>query len=117
MHILLTRPLEDCAEMILKFKSLESIYSEYLESPGTKAFTLKEAKKLTKKFENVNLKVQICFGDLLEGESGLRHKGPLLSFVKLVYPKKLVKWLSTFIPFGLFLLIEVKKNLIQVKVK
>ena len=23
MHILLTRPLEDCSEMILKFKSLE----------------------------------------------------------------------------------------------
>ena len=95
---------------LLKFKSLESIYSEYLESPGTKAFTLKETQKLTKKFENVSLKVQICFGDLLEGESGQRHKGPLLSFAKLVYPRKLVKWFSTFVPFGLFLLIEVNKK-------
>lgn len=94
---------------LYKFDSLESIYSKYLESPGTKAFTLKETKELTKKFENVNLKVQICFGDLLEGESGQRHKGPLLSFAKLAYPRALVKWLATLIPFGLFLLIDVKK--------
>ena len=95
---------------LLKFKSLESIYSEYLESPGTKAFTLKEAKNLTKNFENVNLKVQICFGDLLEGEVGQRHIGPLLSFAKLIYPRKLTKWVSNFVPFGLFLLIDVNKK-------
>ena len=94
----------------LKFKSLESIYSECLESPGTKAFTLKEAKNLTKNFENVNLKVQICFGDLLEGEVGQRHKGPLLSFAKMVFPRKLIKWVSNFVPFGLFLLIDVNKK-------
>jgi ubiquinone/menaquinone biosynthesis C-methylase UbiE len=95
---------------LLKFKSLEFVYSEYLESPGTKAYTLKEAKKLTKKFDNVTFKVQICFGDLLEGESGQRHKGLLLSFAKLIYPRKFTKWVSNFIPFGLFLLIDVNKK-------
>lgn len=96
---------------LLKFKSLESIYSEYLESPGTKAYTLKEAKKLTQKFDNVNLKVQICCGDLLEGDVGNRHRGTLLTFAKLIYPRKLTKWISNFAPFGLFLLINVKKSI------
>ena len=95
---------------LLKLKSLESIYSDYLESPGTKAYSLKEAKDLTKKFDNVTFKVQICFGDLLEGESGQRHKGLLLSFAKLIYPRKFTKWVSNFIPFGLFLLIDVNKK-------
>lgn len=94
---------------LLKLKSLEAVYSDYLESPGTKAYTIKQAKNLTKKFENVDLKVQICFGDLLEGDVGQRHKGPLLSFVKLIYPKRIINWISNFFPFGLFLLINVKK--------
>ena len=85
------------------------VYSEYLESPGTKAYSLEEAKVLTSKFSNVNFKVQICFGDLLEGEVGQRYKGIFLSIAKKVYPRRIVKFISQLIPFGLFLLITVKK--------
>ena len=94
---------------LIKFKSMSFVYSEYLESPGTKAFTVEEAKVLTSKFSNVNFKVQICFGDLLEGEAGQRHKGIFLSIAKKVYPRRIVKFISQLIPFGLFLLITVKK--------
>ena len=31
-------------------KKMSEIYSEYLESPGTKAYTVNEAKKLTRSF-------------------------------------------------------------------
>ena len=94
---------------MLKFKSMESVYSEYLESPGTKAYTFDEARNLTSKFSHVELKVQLCFGDLLEGEVGQRHRGIVLSLAKIFYPRLIVKFLAKFIPFGLYLLIDVKK--------
>jgi ubiquinone/menaquinone biosynthesis C-methylase UbiE len=94
---------------LFRFKSMKSIYSDYLESPGTKAYTLKEAKELTAKFQNVDLQVQICFGDLLEGEAGQRHNGLILSIARIIYPRRFIKWLSKKIPFGLYLLINVKK--------
>ena len=94
---------------LFKFKSLESVYSNHLESPGTKCYSLEEARGMTAKFANVDLKVQISFGDLLEGEVGVRHRGFLLFLAKLIYPRRLVKWLSKFLPFGLYLLINLKK--------
>ena len=96
---------------IIQLKSINSVYSDYLESPGTKAYSIKEAKNLTKNFENVNLKVQLCFADLLEGEAGQRHKGTLLTLAKFLYPKMLIKFFAKFFPFGLFLLIDVKKSI------
>ena len=95
---------------LFKFKSLKSVYSDHLESPGTKCYSLEEARGLTAKFANVDLKVQISFSDVLEGEAGARrHRGFLLFLAKLIYPRRLVKWLSKFLPFGLYLLINLKK--------
>jgi len=97
---------------LLKFKpfrSLESIYSEHLESPGTKAYTIKEAKELVRQFSNVDISVQLSFGDLLQGNVGSRHKGLALNIAKAIYPKILIKTVAKFFPIGLYLLIEVKK--------
>lgn len=91
------------------FKRLNSIYSDHLESPGTKAFTIKEAKELVKQFSNVEISVQLSFGDLLDGNVGARHKGLLLSFAKIMYPKFLIKMIAKFFPIGLYLLIKVTK--------
>lgn len=91
------------------FKRLNSIYSDYLESPGTKAFTIKEAKELVKQFSNIEISVQLSFGDLLDGNVGARHKGLLLSFAKIMYPKFLIKMIAKFFPIGLYLLIKVTK--------
>ena len=89
------------------FTNLASIYSTYLESPGTKAYTKKEALELFKNFSDVNMSVQLCLGDLLEGEVGQRHRSGLLSIAKKLWPRKLIKLLFPF--FGLFLMIEAKK--------
>ena len=91
------------------FRSLKSIYAEYLESPGTKAYTIKEAHELTKSFSKKEIQVQLSFGDLLDGNVGARHRGLILSLAKVIYPKALIKIINNFFPIGLYLFIKVKK--------
>ena len=91
------------------FVSLNEIYSRYLESPGTKAYTLAEARALTDMYSEATFKVQLCHGDLLEGNVGERHTGTILKALKVLYPRSLIKVLSKLFPIGLFLLITVKK--------
>ena len=91
------------------FRKLNDIYSDYLESPGTKAYTVAEAKNLTKLFSKSELSVQLSHGDLLEGDVGVRHKGLMLSIAKVLYPRPLIKGLAKVFPVGLFLLITVNK--------
>lgn len=74
------------------FKSLDDIYSKYLESPKTKAYTRKEAKeKLFSKFNIVSLETPLAHGDLLTSEAGQRHKGFLLSLARIIYPRFLIR--------------------------
>ncbi len=89
------------------FTSLEQIYSKYLESPGTKAYTIKEAHKLFEKFDSVKIKTILGNGDLLASEAGQRHKGPLLNIARKIYPRWIIK--NMFPTNGLFMLIELKK--------
>ena len=97
---------------LLKFKpfmSQKTIYSNYLESPGTKAYTVEEAYNLTKSFSKKEIHVQLSFADLLNGNVGVRHKGLLLNLAKFFYPKVLIKMISNFFQIGLYLFIKVKK--------
>jgi ubiquinone/menaquinone biosynthesis C-methylase UbiE len=91
------------------FTSLDTIYSRFLESPGTKAYTLKETKNLLcGQFDKINLSIQLSFGDLLEGEVGQRHKGVLLSTAKIIWPRFLIKrYLKN---SGLYILCELQKK-------
>lgn len=89
------------------FLSLESVYAEHLESPGTKAYTMKHAREMFSLFSRVEIKRQLSFGDLLLGEAGQRHKGILLKFAKLIWPRWLLKKIGN--RFGLMLTINVKK--------
>lgn len=88
--------------------SLRHVYSTYLESPGTKAYTVAEAKALCRDagFSKVVTKVQLGTGDLLLGAAGQRHQGRMLSLVKAIWPRPLFR---LFTPgLGLFLMIEAK---------
>ena len=88
-------------------RSLDDVYYHQLESPGTKAYTPKEARKMFEDFSEVRVKSQLCFGDLLEGEVGQRHQGAMLSIAKRLWPRK---FLRAFFPnHGLNLLIEARK--------
>lgn len=89
------------------WKSLRSVYSQYLESPGTKAYSIDEAKILFKMFKNVSIKTVLTHGDLLESEAGQRHNGIFLSFAKILWPRSFIKkYLKN---RGLFMLIEAEK--------
>ena len=87
--------------------SLRSVYARYLESPGTKAYTIKEAEQMVEDFTNVSARSQLSFGDLLQGAVGQRHSGKLLTIAKRIWPRALIGRLLG--RHGLMLLIEARK--------
>jgi len=89
------------------FRSLRYIYANYLESPGTKAFSIREASQMCRRFSASNITTRLSFGDMLEGAVGQRHSGMLLRIVKALWPRWLLKRL--FRRHGLYLLIEAVK--------
>jgi ubiquinone/menaquinone biosynthesis C-methylase UbiE len=89
------------------WRSLRSIYSTHLESPGTSAYTTSEAKLLFKDFKNIYIDTILGHGDLLESNAGQRHRGVLLTLAKKFWPRWFIR---IFLPrAGLFMLIEAKK--------
>ena len=58
--------------------TLAQIYARHLESPGTKAFTVQEARRLFAAFRDVEVSVVLTHGDLLESAAGQRHSGAWL---------------------------------------
>lgn len=90
-------------------RNLNYLYSHYLESPGTKAFSVEEAYELFSDFSTVEVKTILSFGDLLLGEVGQRHKGIMLSLMKTLWPRGLFKILAKRFNLGLYLMIQAKK--------
>ncbi len=92
-----------------KFPSMAEIYSEHLESPGTKAYTVEQAHELVRRagFRSADIRVQLGPGDLLQGGVGQRHQGTLLQVAKALWPRKLLQALTP--SLGLYLLIEARR--------
>jgi SAM-dependent methyltransferase len=89
------------------FQGLNDIYHQYLESPGTKAYSVVEACRLFSAFAKSRVQVQLAFADLLEGAVGQRHRGVVLLMLKRLWPRFVLKRL--FRKHGLYLLIEATK--------
>ncbi|MDA0653358.1 MAG: class I SAM-dependent methyltransferase [Proteobacteria bacterium] len=89
------------------WRRLTDIYSNHLESPGTKAYSRAEAAAMFADFSKVHVAVQLNHGDLLQGEVGQRHQGRLLTIAKAVWPRWLIR--SLFSGLGLYLLISAEK--------
>lgn len=88
-------------------RSLADVYAEHLESPGTKAYSIDEARRLLGKFSEVHIETVLTHGDLLTSDAGQRHRGILLSIAKVIWPRSLIR---LFLPRdGLFLLARAKK--------
>ena len=87
--------------------SMREIYSRYLESPGTKAYSLSEARELFRAFSSFNASIELSPGDLFTGEAGQRHNGVALKVLRRIWPRGIVK--KVFRQRGLFLLIEARK--------
>lgn len=86
--------------------SLTDVYARYLESPGTKGYTLAEARRLVAPFDACEIRRAVGFGDLLLGEVGQQHVGRGLAIAKRLWPRPLVRRLPV---LGLLLLIEARK--------
>jgi SAM-dependent methyltransferase len=89
--------------------TITEIYSRYLESPGTKAYTIAEAQILMKSFTDRKIWTVLTHGDLLDSAAGQRHAGSLLNLARRIWPRWIIR---TFFPTsGLFMLIEARKPL------
>jgi SAM-dependent methyltransferase len=87
--------------------SLEKIYAKYLESPGTKAYTVDEARALLSCFSRVEIDTVLTHGDLLSSDAGQRHRGAILKIARLVWPRRLIQAMMR--KNGLFLLAHAVK--------
>jgi ubiquinone/menaquinone biosynthesis C-methylase UbiE len=87
--------------------TLEAVYARHLESPGTKAYSKGEIRTLFADFSDVRIRIVLSHGDLLESAAGQRHRGPLLSLARLIWPRRLLRrWFGG---LGLFALVEAKR--------
>jgi SAM-dependent methyltransferase len=86
------------------WRTLAEVYAAHLESPGTKAYTHDEARRLFSGFSRVSISTELSNGDLLEGEAGQRHRGAALALARRVWPRRLIRRFGR--GRGLFLLIE-----------
>lgn len=88
-------------------RSLSDIYAHHLESPGTKAYTVEEARCMCSDFSEVNIRTMLSFADLLEGEVGARHRSILLRVAQALWPRWFFR--LVFRNHGILLLIDVTR--------
>ncbi len=81
----------------------------HLESPGTKAYTIREMRCLLEKkgFVNVKLYTKLGFGDLLLNKPSKKYQSRFYSLIWKIYPRWLVRLFGD--KYGLFLFIEAGK--------
>jgi ubiquinone/menaquinone biosynthesis C-methylase UbiE len=89
------------------FRKLADLYAQYLESPGTKAYTVAEAEVLFADFEQVEIETVLTHGDLLTSQAGQRHTGPLLDLARKIWPRWLIRRVAP--RAGLFMPITARK--------
>ena len=91
------------------WKSARRAIFDYLESPGTKAYTVHEAREMMTKigFKNLDIRTKLCPGDLLTIKPSKRYEAALYKVIWKFYPRWLVRALGD--RFGLNLLIEGNK--------
>ena len=89
------------------WRSLTWIYARFLESPGTKAYSVRAARRLFADFSEVRIRTVLSHADLLESGAGQRHRGWLLSLAARLWPRRLLR--RCFPGRGLYMLIQARK--------
>ncbi|HJZ71316.1 MAG TPA: class I SAM-dependent methyltransferase [Vicinamibacterales bacterium] len=89
------------------WQSLNTIFANHMESPGTRAYSVAEARDLFRNFASVTIHTVLTHGDLLESDVGQRHRGRLLSLAKQVWPRRLLR--AACPGRGLYMLIKATK--------
>lgn len=80
---------------------------QYLESPGTKVYTIRETRQLFQRFSSVTIRRQLAHGDLLLVAPSRRYQGKLAQALWRLYPRWLVRLMGN--SLGTSLLIEATK--------
>lgn len=88
-------------------RSLKSVYAEHLESPGTKAYSVDQARRLFSQFQRISIETVLTHGDLLSSGAGQRHRGLLLTVARNLWPRWAIR--ALFPRHGLFMLISAEK--------
>lgn len=90
-------------------KTLKDIAFEHLESPGTKVYSLKEARELLKRagYRNIQLKVELSPGNTLELKLSKKYDKPVYKLFQKLYPSWFIKAFGR--GWGTFLLINAEK--------
>jgi len=73
------------------WRGLDYIYSHYLESPGTKAYTYDGARALFSGFSEISIVSPLGHGDLLTSQAGQRHSGLALSLARRFWPRWFIR--------------------------
>jgi SAM-dependent methyltransferase len=89
------------------WRSLRHVFAEHLESPGTQAFSRREADRMFRAFSSVEIRTVLTHGDLLTSDAGQRHRGLALSVTRALWPRMLIR--SLLPDRGLFMLIAARK--------
>jgi ubiquinone/menaquinone biosynthesis C-methylase UbiE len=87
--------------------TLTEVYARHLESPGTKAYSASEARRMFATFTSAKIRTWLTHGDLLESAAGQRHTGVLLSLARMIWPRWLLRKYAR--SQGLFMLIQAVK--------
>jgi SAM-dependent methyltransferase len=88
--------------------SLARLYDRHLESPGTKAYSRAEARRMFDQFGAVGIDTVLTHGDLLESEAGQRHRGVALKIARKLWPRRTIRRVLP--KSGLFMLIRATKQ-------
>jgi len=93
----------------------QAIFSD-LESPGTKAYTLQEARSLLVKagFEKITVSAKLSPGDLLTIKPSRKYASPLYRLIWRLYPRWLVRLTGD--RYGLGLLMDAQKPVVPLSV-
>ncbi len=80
-----------CAARLRPWKSPRWAMEHFLESPGTKAYTLEQARQLFGSFSSVRCWSQLSHGDLLAMRAGPRYRGAIHRVLWTLYPRWLIR--------------------------
>jgi ubiquinone/menaquinone biosynthesis C-methylase UbiE len=105
--VALTLWLIHCAGRLRPWRSPRWAIYRYLESPGTKAYTVREARRLFSRFSRAEIRTQLGHGDLLRMRPSEKYQSRLHRLLWQLYPRWLVR--RTGNRFGLAMLIEAVK--------
>jgi len=96
-----------CAAKLRPWKSPRWAIANYLESPGTKAYTVDEARELFLGFSSVHVRTQLGTGDLLLMRPGAKYQRWFHRALWNLYPRRAIRLGGN--RFGLGMLIEAVK--------